>query len=186
MNIVVAVCKNNGIGLKNKLPWSLKNELNYFKHLTIGNGNNAVIMGKNTWFGFNKALPKRDNFVLSKKIKKNIGAKDFQFLSDISRFNYHKYDDVWAIGGQKMYETVLDYNLVSNIFITEIENDFKCDTFFPDISLKFNHTYKSKPFTENDINYTMNIYSLKNYDKFYFDEYKQKQVDKLETAINKL
>ena len=45
-----------------------------------------------------------------------------------------------------MYETVLDYNLVSNIFITEIENDFKCDTFFPDISLKFNHTYKSIPF----------------------------------------
>ena len=57
---------------------------------------------------------------------------------------------------------------------------------FSDISSKFNHTYKSKPFTENDINYTMNIYSLKNYDKFYFDEYKQKQVDKLETAINKL
>ena len=35
-----------------------KNEINYFKHLTIGNGNNAVIMGKNTWLGFNKALPK--------------------------------------------------------------------------------------------------------------------------------
>lgn len=32
----------------------------------------------------------------------------------------------------------------------------------------------------------MNIYSLKNYDKFYFDEYKQKQIDKLKTAINKL
>ena len=85
-----------------------------------------------------------------------------------------------------MYETVLDYNLVSNIFITEIENDFKCDTFFPDFSSKFCHTYKSKPFTEDNIKYTMNIYSLKNYNKFYFDEYKQKQVDKLESAINKL
>ena len=58
--------------------------------------------------------------------------------------------------------------------------------FFRILVYKFNHTYKSKPFTENDINYTMNIYSLKSYDKFYFDEYKQKQVDKLETAINKL
>tara|TARA_B100000900_G_C20595564_1_gene723263 strand:+ start:2498 stop:3058 length:561 start_codon:yes stop_codon:yes gene_type:complete len=186
MNIVVAVCKNNGIGFKNRLPWTLKNEINYFKHLTIGNGNNAVIMGKNTWLGFNQALPKRDNFVLSKKIKKNIGAKDFYFFNNFSHFNYYKYDDVWAIGGQKMYESVLDNNLVSNIFLTEIENDFECDTFFPDISLKFNHTYKSKPFIEKDIKYTMNIYSLKRYDKFYYDEYKQKQVDKLETAINKL
>ena len=80
MNIVVAVCKNNGIGFKNKLrTWALKNEINYFKHLTIGNGNNAVIMGKNTWLGFNKALPKRDNFVLSKKIKKILELKTFTF-----------------------------------------------------------------------------------------------------------
>ena len=49
MNIVVAACKNRGIGLKNKLPWNLSKEMKYFKKLTIGEKNNAVIMGKNTW-----------------------------------------------------------------------------------------------------------------------------------------
>ena len=31
MNIVVAACKNNGIGINNKLPWMLRNDLKYFK-----------------------------------------------------------------------------------------------------------------------------------------------------------
>ena len=49
MKLIVAFSRNYGIGYKNKIPWLLKKDLNYFKKLTIGNGNNAVIMGKNTW-----------------------------------------------------------------------------------------------------------------------------------------
>ena len=186
MNIVVAACKNKGIGFKNKLPWNLKNEMNYFKHLTIGNENNAIIMGKNTWMGFNKALPKRANFVLSKKITHNIGAKDFGFIQSPLFFNYKKYDDVWAIGGQNMYESVLEMNLVKHIFITEIEEEFCCDTFFPDISKDFYHTYKSKLFIENNTKYTMNIYSLKRYNSFFYNKNKQNVIDKCESALNKL
>ena len=46
MNIVVAACKNGGIGLKNRLPWKLSKEMKYFKELTIGEKNNAVVMGR--------------------------------------------------------------------------------------------------------------------------------------------
>ena len=68
MNIIVAACKNRGIGLNNKLPWKLKKEMNIFANLTKGNGKNAVIMGKNTWYSLPKALPKRANFVISKTV----------------------------------------------------------------------------------------------------------------------
>ena len=53
------------IGYKNKIPWLLKNDLKYFKKLTIGNNNNAVVMGRKTWESLpvNK-LPKRDNLIL--------------------------------------------------------------------------------------------------------------------------
>ena len=68
MNIIVAACKNRGIGLNNKLPWKLKKEMNIFTKLTKGDETNAVIMGKNTWLSLPKALPKRANFVISKSV----------------------------------------------------------------------------------------------------------------------
>ena len=67
MNIIVAACKNRGIGFKNKLPWKLSKEMKYFKELTIGEKNNAVVMGRNTWLSIpekNRPLPKRENIVL--------------------------------------------------------------------------------------------------------------------------
>ena len=70
MNLIVAYCRNRGIGFQNKLPWKLSQDMNRFKNLTIGNGNNAVVMGKNTWESLPqkyKPLPKRANIVLSTK-----------------------------------------------------------------------------------------------------------------------
>ena len=186
MNIVVAVCKNNGIGFKNRLPWTLKNEIKYFKNLTIGKGNNAVIMGKNTWLGFDRALPKRDNFVMSKNISHNIGAQDFKFIKTPLYLDFSKYDDVWVIGGQQIYESMLDYNTVNNIFITEIEEEFDCDTYFPDISKDFQHIYKSKTFEENNIKYSMNIYSPNRWKGVFYNKHKDTQINKCLSAINKL
>ena len=53
-NIIVAMDKNRGIGLNNQLPWSFKEDIAYFKNLTKGAGNNAIIMGKNTYHSINK------------------------------------------------------------------------------------------------------------------------------------
>ena len=54
VNIIVAYCKNNGIGINNSLPWSIKSDMKKFKDYTTGNGNNAVIMGKNTYNSIGK------------------------------------------------------------------------------------------------------------------------------------
>ena len=69
INIIVAYTKNKGIGFKNKIPWKLNSDLIRFKKLTIGNGNNSVIMGKKTWdsLPYNvKPLPNRTNIIISK------------------------------------------------------------------------------------------------------------------------
>ena len=58
MNIIVACCKNFGIGFRNKLPWHLKKDLKYFKENTIGDGNAAVVMGRKTWLSIPE-LPKK-------------------------------------------------------------------------------------------------------------------------------
>ena len=167
MKLIVAFCKNGGIGFKNKLPWYLLADMKKFKKLTIGNGNNAVIMGKNTWESLPenfRPLPKRVNIVLTSKAKiyKNEYNNKFDnvntvFLNSIEAAqDYCKkytYDDVWVIGGSKLYKTVLDKMLVSNIYATKIENEFKCDTFFPEIPAYFSLKSTSFNKTENNIQY---------------------------------
>ena len=63
--LIVAVCKHNGIGYRDTLPWKIKEDLKHFSKLTKGNGKNAIVMGKNTWNSIGGSpLPKRDNLIL--------------------------------------------------------------------------------------------------------------------------
>ena len=171
MNIVVACCKNRGIGLNNTLPWKLKKELNFFKHLTIGNGNNAVVMGKNTWESLKKPLPKRTNFVLSKSLKKTDLPENVHLLSSIDNienlYKINQFNNIWIIGGEKLYSSIMHSDYLTSVFYTDINKDYACDTYFPDISDDdFSLVYKSNIQYDNDdkgemVQYTYNIFQKK-------------------------
>ena len=77
INIIVAYEKNGGIGLNNSIPWKITSDLKKFKNLTIGNKNNALIMGKNTWLSIKKNLPFRDNLILSSSLNIHNVNNDF-------------------------------------------------------------------------------------------------------------
>ena len=168
MNIVVAACKNKGIGINNKLPWSFKKDLKYFKFLTQSHGNNAIVMGKNTCLSLPRALPKRTNYVLSstldnpqtdkEKFLMTGGYGDFRIIEDITHISKEKYDNIWLIGGAKVYENLINNNMINSIYYTDIDAEFDCDTFFPEIPSKFNEVFTSKYLTDNDINYNMKVY----------------------------
>jgi len=170
MNIVVAACKNRGIGMNNKLPWNIKNEMQYFKQLTIGNGNNAVVMGKNTWLSLKKPLPKRSNFILSKTLQKNDVNGNATILKNINDidilYDTNKFDNIWIIGGEVLYKSMVYNSKLNGIFYTNIENYYDCDTFFPVIPNNFSLTYTSKNKVDetNTLEYNYNIYqNIHNY-----------------------
>lgn len=167
MNIIAAICKNRGIGFQNKLPWKLENEMQNFKKLTIGKGKNAVVMGKNTWVSLkNKPLKNRDNIILSNTMKSpefensyvlNNEADVFEWTT---RFNYNK---IWIIGGETIYNRFIYSDYVDKIYLTEIDKDYQCDTFFPEIPDNFKDTDKTQYFEENGIKYNFKIYKNLNY-----------------------
>tara|TARA_B110001450_G_C17661986_1_gene497676 strand:- start:1051 stop:1557 length:507 start_codon:yes stop_codon:yes gene_type:complete len=134
--IIVAMCKNRGIGNNNSLPWRIKEDLKHFSKITKGNKNNAIIMGKNTWYSLNcKPLPDRDNLVLSNSLtdkNKIDNLHIFNNIDDIVSFCENKfYDDVWVIGGSSIYKQFIDLNMVDECLITNIDKEYDCDTFFP-------------------------------------------------------
>ena len=120
INIIVAYCKNNGIGLNNQLPWNIPEDLKRFAEITKGNGNNAIIMGRNTHESIGKVLPDRYNIVLSRTTKFHYLETCDSLESALSLCKDKNFDDIFIIGGQSVYEEALNKKLVHKIYATEI------------------------------------------------------------------
>ena len=136
-NIIVACCKNRGIGINNRIPWRIKEDLSYFKNLTKGNGWNSVIMGRKTWESLpveRRPLDKRENIVLSKTMNNEEGCFVIRKPDVIPVFCRNRnYQENWVIGGSEIYYLFINMGIVDRIFITEVEKEFDCDVFLNDI-----------------------------------------------------
>lgn len=143
--IIAAVCRDNGIGKSNNLPWRLKKEMDFFTRITSGTSSpskkNAVIMGRKTWESIPakfKPLPNRINVLLSKlSIEKPKEAHHlFKSLEESVSFLYksEEVDKIFIIGGAGVYKESMAMNDCQKIYLTRIDADFDCDTFFPEIN----------------------------------------------------
>ena len=158
--IIVAMDKKNGIGLNNALPWKFKKDMHFFREMTKGDGNNAIVMGKNTYLSINNKLPDRDNLVLSTSLTE-IPDHSFLFkdIDDLVVFcKNKKYDSVWIIGGETIYKQFMELQYVSEIYITEIDAIYNCDTFFPTIPIDFQLSTTISSITENNISLVFKKY----------------------------
>lgn len=189
-NIIVAMCNERGIGIKNKLPWNLPGDLRRFSKLTIGNNNNAIIMGKNTWLSLpKKPLPKRDNLILSttlqmSDIQNNTDASNntyiFNNVNDCLKHCKDKYETVWIIGGQQIYDYFIKRNIIDYYYVTFIDKEFYCDTFFPDIQEDYllvkNEKLWSKKYNSN---YFYQMYKKIKIGEYYFYKHPMSDVNKV-------
>ena len=75
----------------------------------------------------------------------------------------YEYGDeyIFVIGGEDIYKLAIESNLCSQLYITEVYNEFECDTFFPDIPDDFILESDSVWFSENDINFKYETYVVK-------------------------
>ncbi|KAK2164111.1 hypothetical protein LSH36_68g01009 [Paralvinella palmiformis] len=147
LNLVIAMCNNNGIGISGKLPWKLKNEMAHFKKLTSATTDpdkmNALIMGRKTWQSIPekfRPLPNRVNVVISSSLSTVPNgvyvAKSFEDAVSIL-FRKPLSDSVeriFIIGGASVYEAAIGSSYSCRIYLTRILADIKCDTFMPTFS----------------------------------------------------
>ena len=140
ITIIAAIGENNELGLDNKLIWDIKEDLKRFKKLTTGH---SIIMGRKTFESISKALPGRLNIVLTKN--KNFKFKNVSIASNIHEALELTKDDEqpFIIGGSEIYSLFI--NMAQTIELTRVHNNFKADTFFPDINFgKWNKIYEEK------------------------------------------
>jgi len=131
LKIIVAMDQHRGIGIENRLPWSIKEDLQEFKRITLGHG---VLMGRRTLESIRRALPGRTNYVMTHQAE--LPYENVVLVHDIEAFLKEKQDSddvVFVIGGASLYHLALDY--VSEMIISEVKGVYACDTFFPTFDL---------------------------------------------------
>ena len=131
VSIIVAINKNNGIGMENKLLYWLPNDLKRFKSLTTGH---TIIMGRKTFESLPKgALPNRRNVVLSRQDITFEGAERYASLEEALKSCKNE-EEIFIIGGASLYNEAI--KIANTLYITEIEDSEKeADAFFPNIDL---------------------------------------------------
>ncbi|MFA5829473.1 MAG: dihydrofolate reductase [Candidatus Gracilibacteria bacterium] len=173
-SLVVAVDQEFGIGKNNTMPWRLPSDLKYFSDVTTGvqyqQKTNAVIMGRKTWDSLpekHRPLKNRVNIVLSRgELTLPEGVLLFhsleealKSLEETSQQNF-QIENVFVIGGANIFAQAIDHPDCQTIYLTQIEQTFNCDTFFPKESLQKNFSLKStsEVSEENGLKFSFKIF----------------------------
>jgi dihydrofolate reductase len=124
--LVAAVAANGIIGAKGRLPWHLPEDLKHFQKLTLGH---PVIMGRRTWESLRKALPGRDNIVVTRTpgYQARGAAVAGSLAAALARCAGEPV--VFVIGGEQLFAESLP--AAAGLIMTEIHRDFEGDTRFP-------------------------------------------------------
>lgn len=154
INIIAAIGKNNELGKDNQLIWTIKEDLQYFKTITTGK---TIVMGYNTYKSINKLLPNRINVVISRTEIKN--GYIIMTMEEILNKYLHSEEEIFVIGGAKIYKDFIDY--ASNLYITEINAEANADVFFPKFDKNKYDLIQSTPSSTNKLEYKFNIYKKK-------------------------
>ncbi len=134
--LIAAYAQNRVVGINNKLPWHLPEDLKYFKRTTTGK---AIIMGRKTYDSIGRPLPNRTNIVISRNA--NFSAEGVKVVSSLEaaielaqEVNFiNGVEEVMVIGGASIYEEALPK--ADRLYLTHVHAEVKGDAYFPEIDL---------------------------------------------------
>lgn len=131
---VVAIAKNNVIGMDGDMPWKLSTDLKRFKRDTMGK---PIIMGRKTFESIGRALPGRLNIVISRSefiADNTVHANSIEaalFLAEGWAIENGS-SEICVIGGGQIYAATLEK--ASKLYVTHVMAEPDGDTLFPEIS----------------------------------------------------
>jgi dihydrofolate reductase len=124
--LIAALARNGVIGIDNRLPWRLPEDLQRFRALTTGH---SVIMGRRTWESIGKPLRGRQNIVVTRTHRPAEAGVEFAHSLDDALALARLPEPVFVIGGEALYREALPRARL--LYLTEIQRDFDGDARFP-------------------------------------------------------
>lgn len=132
--IIAAIAQNRGIGKDNDLPWSLPDDMKFFKETTK---NHSVIMGRKNYESIPhkfRPLPNRQNIIVTRQ--PDYQAKGCVVVNSIEEGIElaNRNGAVYIIGGGQIYADALKNDLVDEMLLTEVQATLEADVFFPEFN----------------------------------------------------
>ena len=151
---IAAIDNNQGFANENGIPWELPTEHKYYTDTVYGN---LVLMGYGTYLNHPHKIHEYEEYVLTSNPKP---LRDgFVAVNSLVEFINSKKQDIWILGGEKVFEEALPY--LDELYLTQIHGDFKCTKFFPPFKHLFKLAHEADTLSENgiDFNYQIWVYS---------------------------
>ncbi|WP_434630075.1 dihydrofolate reductase [Chromobacterium sp. CV08] len=126
LTLVAAMAANRTIGVDNKLPWHLPEDLKHFKATTLGK---PVVMGRKTWDSIGRPLPGRRNIVVTRQAGWRADGAEVAHSLEQAMALAGDVDEVCLIGGAELYRQAIA--IADRLCLTEIAGDYDGDAHFP-------------------------------------------------------
>jgi len=128
ISLIVAASSNNVIGVHGVLPWHLSDDLKRFKTITMGK---PVIMGRKTFESIGRALPGRQNIVISTQANYPADGCEVVASAAAAIAAARGADEIMVIGGGQIYRQFLP--LAERIYLTRVQVELDGDAYFPEL-----------------------------------------------------
>lgn len=158
VSLIAAIGKNKEIGYQNNLLWRIKEDFKWFQQKTY---NRPVIMGKTTYESIGKPLKGRINVVLSrdKSYNPDPNVLVLPSIADVL-YEFRNYPHLMIMGGESVYRQFFDY--ATRLYLTEVDKDFKADSFFPEYPLEdWLECYTADGTEDVEFSYNFKVYKKK-------------------------
>lgn len=140
VSLIAAIGRNNELGKKNALLFSLPADMKHFREITTGH---VVIMGRKTYESIGNPLPNRRNIVVTRNTDYTQGGIEIAHsLEDALALVQDDPDwgkEVFIIGGGELYKEAIE--IADKLYITRVDaEDIEADTFFPEFGADWTET----------------------------------------------
>ena len=127
ISLIAAMTKDRVIGKAGKLPWSIPEDLQFFKQTTLGK---PVIMGRKTYESIGRPLPGRQNIILTRQADLKIkGCIITTTVDEALSCVEGNPDEIMVIGGAEIYELFLPK--AKRLYLSIVDKQVEGDAFFP-------------------------------------------------------
>lgn len=150
IKLIVAHDRNGLIGKDNVMPWNIKDELLFFRKMTI---NQNLLMGRSTFSGIGRVLPERTTYILTRDENFNFVDDNVKIVHDTAELfdRFKDSEDILFIaGGASVYKQFYEY--AQELVISTIKKEYDGDAHFVDIDYSKYDLINTQDFAEFEVN----------------------------------